>query len=607
MKLNKIFVFVLFALLPYFAVAQDDLNKTVQVTRAYDPIISDAEKIELPISVSDTLLNIKGGYQYSIKPQGVTSNLSLRPMPAAKINENAYKDPKWLYARIGAGYPLQFLGDLYIQNLKPEDISYGLFYNHRSIWAKIDNPDGDNIPIDEMNHQAGVYFRKNWEKLTFNINGGFQQHNVLFYGYNTATAKRENLAISKDSISQSYTSFNISAGLTSLDVKESLFRYDVNILFDMFGDNGKNKFDDGRMFGMKENKLGADIKLGAAFNEGKHLVSLKLDGGLFMRDLKYNNNYTTSVLSNLIYSPLYNDLYGYTAARDSSDNKYIFNVNPSYTFSSEKIELELGVKYTGYKKLHNMKHKIYPVANIQWNLANEFAPFAGINGGVLMNDYKTIASENLFITPGLNMSMKTSDCSYAITAGAKGNVEGIFSYNVYGRYSLIKDFYFFTNSDQSLIKPNATAPLVALNNNFGVVYDDVQQLKIGAEMKLATGPVHASLSAAYYSYMMDVLEKPFHRPSLVADLNVDVNVGKYLTLNLNMHARSKTAYSYNAAIDETNYNDAFFDLGLGAEYMFNRSFSVFANVYNLLNKKYEYWHGYKVPGLGVLGGITFKF
>lgn len=609
MKLNRIFVVVLFAVLPFFVAAQEDLNKTVQVTRAYDPIISDAEKIELPVSVSDTLLNIKGGYKYSIKPQSIVSNLALRPMPAAKINENAYKDPKWFYARLGAGYPLQFLGDIYMQNLKPEDISYGLFYNHRSIWSKIDNPNGENIPIDELNHQGGIFFRKNWEKMTFNINGGFNQHNVLFYGYNTGAAKLANHKVDKDSIRQSYTSFNISAGINSLDVKESVFRYDINMMFDAFGDNGKKKFDDGRIFAMRENKFGADVKLGAGINEGVHLFTLNTNVDVYMRDLKYNQLYNMYFPnSEQIYNQLYNDLYGiYGTGRDSSDTKYIFNVNPSYKLTADKVELELGVKYTGYKKLYDMKHKVYPVANVQWNLANEFAPFAGINGGIMMNDYKSISSENPFITPGMNMAMKASNCSYAITAGAKGNIENIFSYNIYGRYSQIKDYYFFVNSTQTLLSDDPQSGLVALENNFDVVYDDVQQLEIGAEMKLAVGPVHASLTTAYYSYKLDVLEEPFHRPSFVADFNIDVNAGRYLILNLNMHARSKTPYLYSQALRKTEKNDAIFDMGLGAEYMFNRSFSVFVNVNNIFNKKYEYWHGYKVPGIGAIGGITFKF
>ncbi|MDR2026687.1 MAG: hypothetical protein LBQ01_03905 [Prevotellaceae bacterium] len=602
-------ILVLSAILPFSGFAQDDLAKTVQVTKAYDPIILDAEKIEFPVSFSDTLLNIKGKYQYSITPQNIAASIVLRPMPAAKISEDTYKDPKWLYARFGAGYPLQFLGDLYLHNLNPADLSYGLFYNHRSVWTKINNPNGENIPVDEMNHQAGIYFRKNWETVSFNIDGGFSGHNVLFYGYNTVTAKRAAVVPAKDSIAQAYTSIYISAGINSHDTKERKFRYHANLLFDAFGDNGKSKFDKGRIFSMSENKLDADVLLGYAFGEGKHLVSLKAGGDLYMRSLKYNtdfNGYFANPL--LIYSDLYNNLYGiYGTGKDISDTKYIFNITPSYAFSSEKIDIDLGVKYTGYKKSYSTKGRIYPVAGVRFKLADEFVPYAGINGEVMMNDYKSTVSENPFITPGMNMAMNATDCSYIISAGARGNIENIFAYNVYGKYSLLKDFYFFVNSGQTLPAVSPGDEPVALRNNFDAVYDDVQQLKAGADVKLSTGPVETTLSAAYYVYTLDRLAAAFHRPKFVADLNIDIKATKALIFNLNAHVSSKTPYARSAALDEIYYNDAFINLGAGAEYLFTRSFSIFLNAGNILNSTNGIWQGYKIPGLGVLGGITLKF
>jgi hypothetical protein len=596
---------VLPLIFPLAALAQDDLSKTVQVTKAYDPIISDAEKIEFPVSFSDTLLNIKGKYQYSITPHNIASSVTVRPMPPAKINENAYRDPKWLYARVGAGYPFQFLGDLYLHNLNPADLSYGLFYNHRSIWTKINNPNGENIPIDEMNHQAGIFFRKSWEKLSFNIDGGFRGHNVLFYGYNTTAAKRAGIVPKRDSISQAYTSIYLNAGINSQDTKESALRYHVNLLFDAFGDNGKNKFDRGRIFSMSENKFGTDIMLGYAFGEKKHLISLKADGDVYMRNLKYNaayNRYFSNPL--LMYSGVFNDLYGmHGSGRDITDTKYIFSLTPSYSYLSEKVDIDLGVKYTGYKRDHSMKNRIYPVAGVRFKLADEFIPYAGINGETKMNDYRSTVSENPFITPGLNMAMKASECPYAISAGAKGNVENIFAYNIYGKYSYVKDLYFFVNSGQTLPGEG----LLALGNNFDVVYDDVQQFNVGADLKISTGFLDAMLSGAWYSYVLDGLNAAFHRPSFAADLDINIKATKTLVFNINAHANSKTPYTYNTAHSEIYYNDGLFNLGIGAEYMFTRSFSIFLNASNLLNRRNEIWHGYKLPGTGVLGGITFKF
>jgi hypothetical protein len=591
---------------PFLSFAQDDLAKTVQVTRAYDPIISDAEKIEFHNSLDGNLFNIKGKYQYSITPQNIVSQVTLRPMPAAKISENEYKDPKWLYAKIGAGYPVQALGDIYINNLKPRDLSFGLFYNHRSIWANINNPNGKDIPIDEMKHQAGIFFRKNWEKLSFNINGGFSGHNVLFYGYNTIIAKRASVIPDKDSISQAYTSIYVSAGINSQDTKTQKFRYHLNLLFDIFGDNGKNKFDKGRIFSMNEDKFSVDINVGYAFGEGKHLISLNVDSDIYMRDLEYNTVYNRYFANPfLIRNNVFTNLYGINTGKNILETKYIFNIAPTYSFSSTEIDVDLGIKYTGYKKEYNTKSKIYPIVNAHFKLADEFVPYFGVNGELKMNDYKSIVSENPFITPGMNMTMKATDCFYSVLVGAKGNIENTISYNVYGKYSLLKDFYFFVNSGQTL-PASSDGELIALKNNFDAVYDDVRQLKMGADLKISTGVVEAILSGAYYSYTLDVLEAAFHRPTLVGNLDINIKATKTLFFNLNVHANSKTPYIYNVAHDETDYNQAFINLGAGLEYLFTRNFSIFVNANNLLNDRYEIWHGYKLPGLGVFGGISFK-
>jgi hypothetical protein len=118
--------------------------------------------------------------------------------------------------------------------------------------------------------------------------------------------------------------------------------------------------------------------------------------------------------------------------------------------------------------------------------------------------------------------------------------------------------------------------------------------------------VEALLSGAYYSYTLDGLDAAFHRPAAVAGLDINIKATKTLIFNINGQANSKTPYTYNVAHSEIYYNDAFINLGAGAEYLFTRSFSIFLNASNLLNSQNEIWHGYKLPGLGVLGGITFK-
>ncbi|MDR2564434.1 MAG: hypothetical protein LBC98_10945 [Prevotellaceae bacterium] len=601
MKFKKIFLGFLIILAGASAMAQDNLTKTVQVTRAYDPIISDADKIDLSPEGYDTLLNFQGDFQYSIIKQNMRSGMALRPIPAAKISGKNYEDPQWLYARLSGGYPLRLFGDLYINNIKPENLSVGLFYNHRSIWTKVKTGDQDT-PADETNHCGGIYLRKYWTPLSVGIEAGFSRRSLLFYGYNPTTAP--NFIFNSDSLAQTYTSIYLAANLKSNNADIEDLRYQLDLMAEMYGDNGDSRFDRGRMFSQKENTLEAKGALTKAFAEGAHTAKFEFDGKAYLADLKYNHHYNNTVLFPEINRPqfgqLYRKLYGiYGTGRDSSNSRIIFNLRPSYTFASNRIKLQLGAKFTGYNRSEKFNAKIYPTVNFSFKAAEEFVPFASLDGGIEMNDYKSISSENPYILPGMNFVMKATDRSYNIRAGAKGNVNNALLYNVYGEYSLYKDMYFYRNTDP-LTNP--------LENNFEATHDDVQQWKAGAEIKLKLGPVQAMLSGAYFVYTLDRLAAPYHRPSFIADFDLSVDVLKNLRINLSAHAQGESPYANSApSLNVTHYNTTFIDLGLAAEYSFNRNVSAFLALNNILNQKYQNWRLYKVPGAGIMAGVSVKF
>ena len=50
-----------------------------------------------------------------------------------------------------------------------------------------------------------------------------------------------------------------------------------------------------------------------------------------------------------------------------------------------------------------------------------------------------------------------------------------------------------------------------------------------------------------------------------------------------------------------------FDLNAGAEFKINNNFSVWMQMNNIMNNKYERWHQYEVFGFNILGGIVYSF
>lgn len=586
-----------------------DLNKEVNVVGVYDPIITDADKLLLPTTADEQLLNVKEKYTYSVSQKDIKSSFALKPIAAAKISTQTYEDPQWFYARLGLGFPLQPVADLYINNLKPDDLSVGLFYNHRSIWSSIKNDNGPSIPIDEMKHGGGVYLMKYFDNLSLGIKAGLNQHQVLFYGYDTeihSLGQLPNFKFNKDSLQQTYTGFYVKAGLESNNKDKNSFRYALNLIADIYGDNGKSKFDIDRMFAMKENTFGGVLNLGKKM--GSHDIQLDGNINMYVRNLYFNPMYNSfRATDRALFGWLYQSLFHQGAGVDTANNRMIFNVHPSYNFETGKFLINAGVKFTGYKAKENMEARVFPMLNVLFRAADEFIPYARMGGGIDMNDYQSIASENPFITPGINMIMKPTQRTLEVQGGFMGSISKMFSYNLYTKYSLMKDYYFFGENDQVLIDTTTGALNFSLNNNFDPYFDDVQVWKVGAELLFSYRAVESILSMNYYYYSMDKLALPLHRPQITFNFNTKVNVSRSVRLGLDIHGQGKSPYLYSYVDNTGYYNKAFVDLGLNGEYIFNRNVSVFFQLQNVLNQNYEMWHLYKVPGIGVLGGITFKF
>ena len=58
---------------------------------------------------------------------------------------------------------------------------------------------------------------------------------------------------------------------------------------------------------------------------------------------------------------------------------------------------------------------------------------------------------------------------------------------------------------------------------------------------------------------------------------------------------------------KSEFKDSINDLHIGASYNVFKGVSVYAQVHNLLNKKYQYYLGYPAEGFNFLGGLSFRF
>ncbi len=111
------------------SVSSAQANKQVEVTKAYIPQVGDARKPAIEVDMTDTV-KLRPEIDYTITPRTWRSSLQVRDFEAARANFWDYERPKKFFARLGAGYPLTTLGDLYFTTHNPKVGYAGAYVNH---------------------------------------------------------------------------------------------------------------------------------------------------------------------------------------------------------------------------------------------------------------------------------------------------------------------------------------------------------------------------------------------------------------------------------------------------------------------------------------------
>ncbi|HUX54199.1 MAG TPA: hypothetical protein VMV56_07290, partial [Williamwhitmania sp.] len=115
LKHSVVLLFGIFA--SFSALAQNTLNKEVQVVRAYEPVLSDAFKINLLPAINDTVRQLPN-LSYSIIPKVANTQFRVSPMPAAKLIGEPISEITPYYVKLGFGTTLSPLIEAYYGSLR---------------------------------------------------------------------------------------------------------------------------------------------------------------------------------------------------------------------------------------------------------------------------------------------------------------------------------------------------------------------------------------------------------------------------------------------------------------------------------------------------------
>lgn len=175
---SVLMIAALCAALPWSAGAQ--VEKRVEVTKAYVPSVESAAKLPIAPDMSDTT-RLRPEIDYAVTPLSLRTPLELRPIRPATVTYWEFNRPLPFYLKVGAGYPLNSVLDFYAST-QNAGTGYALGYvNHEGRYADVRNDFGVKNNSLRMANRAGIAAGKYLGRHV--LEGELSYENRLYHRY----------------------------------------------------------------------------------------------------------------------------------------------------------------------------------------------------------------------------------------------------------------------------------------------------------------------------------------------------------------------------------------------------------------------------------------
>jgi len=555
-------VLIQLVLFEQIVLGQENVNQEVQVIKPYEPVIGDAFKIsELPKIADTNKVNSK--FSYEIITNRHKTTFEPKPIKSARLVSEPLSKLYYGHAKVGFGTYLAPLAQVYLGSQRSEQLNWNVMLHHNSILGKMKNEVGEKVyaGLSNTNGSAQVkYIADNSKVLTF----GTEASNKInyYYGYNPNSP------------------ILVNDSLQAPLVKDSIENQSINFL--KINANLKTNY-------LDSNNVNYNVDLGWQTLSGRQGVGENV--------LKINGNLDYFFEKEFIGVDLALDYYTNSGIVDTI-NGAVVKFSPWVGAFGKKWQTVVGVS-TFYDQ-QNEKYHAYPRISMHYNIIEYFLiPYFELDGNYAINSYQEINDKNPFIRQ--NLGVKPTDTKLNLTFGFRGNISSKVAFNAKINYSKISNQYFFVND---------TSNLVPLQNKFDVVYDDLDRLRLLAEISYKTGEnIFLTLKGNYYEYQLKNEAQAWHLPNYTVSLNARYIIQKKITIDANIFAigdRSVRAFDENMVQYEKTLQ-SIVDFNLGVEYRLSKVFSSFIYFNNISSVQNYSWNYYPTERFNVMLGLSYSF
>ena len=440
--------------------ASAQVAKQVEVTKDYVPEIGTVHKMDVVPNMVDTI-TLRPEIDYTITPRSFASTLGTHRFKPATATYWEYQRRYPFYLKLGVGYPLNSVGDLYASAHRA-DVGYITGYaNHYGQYSMLPYTNGadgkiykDNRSV-QMNNKFGVMGGKYFGRYT--LAGDVYYRMDLHHRYPLHNEEFKLRKVDSDDVC-----LNVSFGDSFADYSHLNFK--IYASADYFRDKSEQ------------------------FVEGNNFQQMNVTGGLVLARAITKRSAMSLDID-------YNGYYGLRSLNEY--NNSIVGAKLLYRYrSGGLVDLNVGAKvYYDYNPADAQKKSrwhAFPVMNLSLNIGDHgyAVPYVEVDGQLQNNSYYSLSRQNPYVAVlgegnGLLQADKVVPNTelYNVRFGVSGHTENSkFAYRFYANMSFMKNAIYWYNVNQIFFD------VVSANRNIwslcgALDYRPISELMITAQIK----------------------------------------------------------------------------------------------------------------------------
>ncbi|HEU4718135.1 MAG TPA: hypothetical protein VFU15_09885 [Bacteroidia bacterium] len=547
----KKFLVIPFMLLCASLVAQTGGFSITAVGDVSPVLIDNVTKISDPAVKKDTVLPAPS-FDYTLQPKKFMTSVQIDTIKAAKLGNESVPKLYNTYARLGVGNYATITGEFYANSTRSKTSAWGFHARHFSAGKGPGDVQGDFSGFGQQQVDAfGKYFFRH-----HTLTGGLDYDRHAVYNYGSDVAGN---SFTKDFTKQTFNYWGANVDLLSHLPDSSDINHHGNLRYYHLSDRYKVKEDN---------------------------LLFSANGGTYLRGQMLNVDLGVD--------------YNHVTGAQDTVNSTILHVTPMIRSRGNKFDASIGIAVYGDLGAESFTY-FYPQASFSYDIVNHIiVPYVTLGGYLERNSMRTMTDINPFLMTTEAYALKNTQHKYELSGGLKGSISSEIVYDLRATRVELDNMPFFVNTIESQD---------IFRNKFAAVYDNVDLVQAHAQLGWQHfEKVRLDLSGDYYHYTMTNELHPWHTPTLRLGLLAEYNLQDKLIGRMDvcyldgMYARMQNGSGYSVV----NLK-GLVDVNLGFEYRYTKFFSVFLNLNNLANQRYERWYAYPTQRFNFLAGATYTF